>query len=218
MGTEGVLAEVVVFVVVGPTLLRVAWAEEPARPPWLPAQWIACAGASPRCHRLAPSDGARGKPLHGGSDIRPVASGLHADAVCGCPAGPGCDSAGQIYAGGVAVGTMTAIMMTLVSGPFYGAASARARSGSWRCFVAWKLLLPIAFAMRGIPDQCIRVESDLISILGNTGASSYMAQQLRADFPACLYGDELEAQFARIACNGIGTRAETPLVPAIATG
>jgi MFS transporter, PPP family, 3-phenylpropionic acid transporter len=43
--SEGVLAEVVVFVVVGPTLLR--WlGPAPARPRWRPAQG-SCAGASP---------------------------------------------------------------------------------------------------------------------------------------------------------------------------
>ena len=47
-----------------------------------------------RRHRLAPGDGARGTAAW--SDIRPVASCLHADAVCGCPAGPGCDSSGHI--------------------------------------------------------------------------------------------------------------------------
>ena len=89
--SEGVLAEVVVFVVVGPTLLR-----------WLgPAGAAALGGQrrnSPlerhRCHRLAPGDGARGTAAW--PHIRPVASGLHADAVCGCPAGPGCDSPGYI--------------------------------------------------------------------------------------------------------------------------
>jgi MFS_1 like family len=48
-----------------------------------------------RYHRLAPGDGARGTAAW--TDIRPVASCLHADAVCGCPAGPGCDSSGNIW-------------------------------------------------------------------------------------------------------------------------
>ena len=48
-----------------------------------------------RCHRLAPGDGARGTAAW--SDIRPVASGLHADAVCGCPAGPCRDSSGDLW-------------------------------------------------------------------------------------------------------------------------
>jgi MFS transporter, PPP family, 3-phenylpropionic acid transporter len=48
--------------------------------------------------------------------------------------------------GGVAVGTMTAIM-TLVSGPLYGAFGPRA---FWFMALLCALALPIAFAMRRI--------------------------------------------------------------------
>jgi MFS transporter, PPP family, 3-phenylpropionic acid transporter len=51
-----------------------------------------------------------------------------------------------IYSG-VAVGTMTAIM-TLVSGPLYGALGPRA---FWVMALLCAAALPIAFAMRGIP-------------------------------------------------------------------
>ena len=54
-----------------------------------------------RCHRLAPGNGPGGTAAW--PDIRPVASGLHADAVCGCPAGPGCDSAGVYTAASLSV-------------------------------------------------------------------------------------------------------------------
>jgi hypothetical protein len=47
-----------------------------------------------RCHRLAPGNGPRGTAAW--TDIRPFAPCLHADAVCYCPAGAGCDSAGDI--------------------------------------------------------------------------------------------------------------------------
>ena len=48
--------------------------------------------------------------------------------------------------GGVAVGTMTAVM-TLVSGPLYGALGPRA---FWVMALLCAAALPIAFAMRGI--------------------------------------------------------------------
>jgi PPP family 3-phenylpropionic acid transporter len=51
----------------------------------------------------------------------------------------------QIY-GGVAVGTMTAVM-TLVSGPLYGALGPRA---FWVMALLCAAALPIAFAMRRI--------------------------------------------------------------------
>jgi hypothetical protein len=95
-----------------------------------------------RCHRLAPGNGAGGTAAW--SDIRPVAPGLHADAVSDCSAGTR-DDRQSIY-GGVAVGTMTAIM-TLVSGPLYGALGPRA---FWFMAVLCAAALPIAFAMRGI--------------------------------------------------------------------
>jgi MFS transporter, PPP family, 3-phenylpropionic acid transporter len=95
-----------------------------------------------RCHRLAPGDGAGGTAAW--SDIRPVAPCLHADAVCDCPAALAA-TAQAIY-GGVAVGTRTAII-TLVSGPLYGALGPRA---FWFMALLCAAALPIAFAMRGI--------------------------------------------------------------------
>jgi PPP family 3-phenylpropionic acid transporter len=50
--------------------------------------------------------------------------------------------------GGVAVGTMTTIM-TLLSGPLYGALGARA---FWVMALLCAAALPIAFAMRGISN------------------------------------------------------------------
>ena len=89
--SEGVLAEVVVFVVVGPALLR-----------WLgPAGAAALGGQRGRgplerhgCHGLAPGDGARGTAAW--SDVRAVASCLHADALCSCSPSPGRDSPGYL--------------------------------------------------------------------------------------------------------------------------
>jgi hypothetical protein len=102
-----------------------------------------------RCHSLAPGNGARGTAAW--SDIRPVASGLHADAVCGYPAGPRRDGSG-----GVAVGTMPAIM-TLVSGPLYGALGPQAfwvNGAALRCCIADRIRDARDF------DQCVRVDSD----------------------------------------------------------
>jgi MFS transporter, PPP family, 3-phenylpropionic acid transporter len=85
--SEGVLAEVVVFVVVGPTLLR-----------WLGPAGAAALAASAGIVRwsvTAVGDGARGTAAW--SDIRPVTSRLHADAFCGCPAGPRRDSSGDLW-------------------------------------------------------------------------------------------------------------------------
>src|SRR3984957_4533284 len=89
--SEGVLAEVVVFVVLGPQLLR-----------WLGPGRLGCAGCLRGnrplerhcCYRLAPGDGARGTAAW--SDIRAVTSRLHADAFCGGPAGTRCDGPGYI--------------------------------------------------------------------------------------------------------------------------
>jgi hypothetical protein len=94
------------------------------------------------CDRLATGDGGRGTAAW--SDIFPVAFCLHADAVWHCPAGLAA-TAKAIY-GGVAVGTMTAIL-SLVSGPLYGAFGARA---FWAMALLCAAALPIAFAMRRI--------------------------------------------------------------------
>jgi hypothetical protein len=100
---------------------------QPVRPRWPPAQDRA--PGRDRCHRLAPGDGACGASTW--PDIRPVASGLHADAVCGCPAGPGCDSPG--YLRGRCRGHDDRHHDTGVRAPST-ARLARARSGSWLCF------------------------------------------------------------------------------------
>jgi hypothetical protein len=81
--SEGVLAEVGRFRGGRPDAAAVAWASRRGR--------SGCQrGNSPlerhRCHGLAPGDGARGTATW--SDIRAIASGLHADAFCGCPASP----------------------------------------------------------------------------------------------------------------------------------
>jgi PPP family 3-phenylpropionic acid transporter len=59
---------------------------------------------------------------------------------------PGLAATAQGIYGGVAVGTMTAIM-TLVSGPLYGALGPRA---FWVMALLCAAALPIAFAMRRI--------------------------------------------------------------------
>ena len=59
--------------------------------------------------------------------------------------------------GGVAVGTMTAIM-TLVSGPLYGALGPRA---FWVMALLCAAALPIVWDARDL-NQCIRVEADLV--------------------------------------------------------
>ena len=123
--SEGVLSEVVVFVVVGPALLR----------------WLGPAGAA----ALAASAGvirwsitavtawlpamALVEPLHG---LTFALLHLACMQMLSAVAPPALAATAQGIYGGVAVGTMTAIM-TLVSGPLYGAL-ARGRSGAWRCF------------------------------------------------------------------------------------
>jgi MFS transporter, PPP family, 3-phenylpropionic acid transporter len=144
--SEGVLAEVVVFVVVGPTLLR----------------WLGPAGAA----ALAASAGivrwsvtavtawlpamALVEPLHG---LTFALLHLACMQMLSVVAPPALAATAQGIYGGVAVGTMTATM-TLVSGPLYGALGPRA-------FLVMALLcaaaLPIAFAMRGIPINASRV-------------------------------------------------------------
>jgi PPP family 3-phenylpropionic acid transporter len=137
--SEGVLAEVVVFVVVGPTLLR----------------WLGPAGAA----ALAASAGivrwsvtavtawlpamALVEPLHGLTFALLHLACMQMLSVVVPP--PLAATAQGIY-GGIAVGTMTAVM-TLVSGPLYGALGPRA---FWVMALLCAAALPIAFAMRRI--------------------------------------------------------------------
>ena len=65
---------------------------------------------------------------------------------------PALAATGQAIYGGLAVGTMTAII-TLVSGPLYGALGARA---FWVMALLCAAALPIAFAMRAIPINASR--------------------------------------------------------------
>ena len=137
--SEGVLAEVVVFVVVGPTLLR----------------WLGPAGAA----ALAASAGivrwsvtavtawlpamALVEPLHG---LTFALLHLACMQMLSVVVPPALAATAQGIYGGIAVGTMTAIM-TLVSGPLYGALGPRA---FWVMALLCAAALPIAFAMRGI--------------------------------------------------------------------
>src|SRR5580693_5405044 len=139
--SEGVLAEVVVFVVVGPILLRrlgpagaaalaagagiVRWSVT-AVTAWLPAMALV-------------------EPLHGLTFALLHLACMQMLSVV-VPSALAATAQG-IY-GGVAVGTMTAIM-TLVSGPLYGALGARA---FWVMALLCVAALPIAFAMRGISN------------------------------------------------------------------
>ena len=137
--SEGVLAEVVVFVVVGPTLLRrlgpagaaalaasagvVRWSVT-AVTAWLPAMALV-------------------EPLHG---LTFALLHLACMQMLSVVAPPALAATAQGIYGGIAVGTMTAIM-TLVSGPLYGAFGARA---FWFMALLCAAALPIAFAMRRI--------------------------------------------------------------------
>ena len=137
--SEGVLAEVVVFVVVGPTLLRwlgpagaaalaasagvVRWSVT-AVTAWLPAMVLV-------------------EPLHG---LTFALLHLACMKMLSVVAPPALAATAQGIYGGLAVGTMTAIM-TLVSGPLYGAFGPRA---FWFMALLCAAALPIAFAMRRI--------------------------------------------------------------------
>src|SRR3984885_6756943 len=137
--SEGVLAEVVVFVLAGPVLLR----------------WLGPAGAA----ALAASAGvvrwsvtavtawlpamALVEPLHG---LTFALLHLACMQMLSVVVPPALAATAQGIYGGVAVGTMTAIM-TLVSGPLYGALGPRA---FWVMALLCAAALPIAFAMRGI--------------------------------------------------------------------
>jgi len=143
--SEGVLAEVVVFVVLGPTLLRwlgpagsaalaagagiVRWSVT-AVTGWLPAMALV-------------------EPLHG---LTFALLHLACMQMVSVVAPPALAATAQGIYGGVAVGTMTAIM-TLVSGPLYGALGPRA---FWVMALLCAAALPIAFAMRGIPIDASR--------------------------------------------------------------
>jgi MFS transporter, PPP family, 3-phenylpropionic acid transporter len=137
--SEGVLAEVVVFVVVGPTLLRrlgpagaaalaagagiVRWSVT-AVTAWLPAMALV-------------------EPLHG---LTFALLHLACMQMLSMVAPPALAATAQGIYGGVALGTMTAIM-TLMSGPLYRAFGPRA---FWFMAFLCAAALPIAFAMRGI--------------------------------------------------------------------
>src|SRR3984957_4387599 len=138
--SEGVLAEVVVFVVVGPMLLRgrgpagpaalaggggiVRWSVT-AVTAWLPAMALV-------------------EPLHG---LTFALLHLACMQMLSVVVPPSLAATAQGIYGGIAVGTMTAIM-TLVSGPLYGALGPRA---FWVMALFCAAALPIAFAMRRLP-------------------------------------------------------------------
>jgi PPP family 3-phenylpropionic acid transporter len=137
--SEGVLAEVLVFVVVGPTLLKwlgpagaaalaasagvVRWSVT-AITAWLPAMVLV-------------------EPLHG---LTFALLDLACMQMLSVVAAPALAATAQGIYGGVAVGTMTAII-TLVSGLLYGAFGPRAL---WFMALLCAAALPIAFAMRRI--------------------------------------------------------------------
>jgi PPP family 3-phenylpropionic acid transporter len=137
--SEGVLAEVVVFVVVGPTLLR----------------WLGPAGAA----ALAASAGvvrwsvtavtawlpamALVEPLHG---LTFALLHLACMQMLSVIVPPALAATAQAIYGTVAVGAVSAIL-TLVSGPLYGALGPRA---FWFMALLCAAALPIAFAMRRI--------------------------------------------------------------------
>jgi PPP family 3-phenylpropionic acid transporter len=137
--SEGVLAEVVVFVVVGPALLRrlgpagaaalaagagmVRWSVT-AVTAWLPAMALV-------------------EPLHG---LTFALLHLACMQMLSVVVPPALAATAQAIYGGLAVGTMTAII-TLVSGPLYGAFGPRA---FWVMALLCAAALPIAFTMRRI--------------------------------------------------------------------
>ncbi len=137
--SEGVLAEVVVFVLAGPALLK----------------WLGPAGAA----ALAASAGvvrwsvtavtawlpamALVEPLHG---LTFALLHLACMQMLSAIVPPALAATAQAIYGTVAVGAMTAIL-SLVSGPLYGAFGARA---FWAMALLCAAALPIAFAMRRI--------------------------------------------------------------------
>jgi MFS transporter, PPP family, 3-phenylpropionic acid transporter len=131
--SEGVLAEVVVFVVVGPTLLR-----------WLGPAGSAALAASAGIVRWSVTTVtawlpamALVEPLHG---LTFALLHLACMQMLSVVVPPALAATAQGIYGGVAVGTMTAIM-TLVSGPLYGAFGPRA---------FWVMALLCAAALPGI--------------------------------------------------------------------
>jgi PPP family 3-phenylpropionic acid transporter len=136
--SEGVLAEVVVFVVVGPSLIRwlgpagaaalaasagiVRWSVT-AVTAWLPAMAIV-------------------EPLHG---LTFALLHLACVQMLSEVVPPALAATAQAIYGAVAVGAMTAIM-TLISGPLYGALGPHA---FWVMALLCAAALPIAFVMRG---------------------------------------------------------------------
>ena len=143
--SEGVLAEVVVFVVAGPMLLRrlgpagaaalaasagmVRWSVT-AITAWLPAMALV-------------------EPLHG---LTFALLHLACMQMLSVVVPPALAATAQAIYGGIAVGTMTAIM-TLLSGPLYGAFGPRA---FWFMALLCAAALPIAFAMRRISFDASR--------------------------------------------------------------
>jgi MFS transporter, PPP family, 3-phenylpropionic acid transporter len=152
--SEGVLAEVVVFVLVGPTLLRwlgpagaaglaagagvIRWSVT-AVTAWLPAMALV-------------------EPLHG---LTFALLHLACMQMLSVVAPPVLAATAQGIYGGVAVGMMTAIM-TLLSGPLYGALGPRA---FWLMALLCAAALPIAFVMRRIPIGASGSSEDLASPL-----------------------------------------------------
>jgi MFS transporter, PPP family, 3-phenylpropionic acid transporter len=137
--SEGVLAEVVVFVFLGPVLLRrlgpagaatlaasagvVRWSVT-AVTAWLPAMALV-------------------EPLHG---LTFALLHLACMQMLSVVVPPALAATAQSIYGGVALGTMTAIV-TLMSGPLYGALGPRA---FWVMAMLCAAALPIAFAMRKV--------------------------------------------------------------------
>ena len=148
--SEGVVAEVVVFVVAGPTLLRwlgpagaaalaasagvVRWSVT-AVTAWLPAMVLV-------------------EPLHG---LTFALLHLACMQMLSVIVPPALAATAQAIYGTVAVGVMSAIL-TLVSGPLYGVLGPRA---FWVMALLCAAALPIAFAMRRISIDGSGVESDL---------------------------------------------------------
>jgi PPP family 3-phenylpropionic acid transporter len=137
--SEGVLAEVVVLVLVGPTLLgwlgpvgAAALAASAGVVRWsvTAVTWLAAMVLVEPLHRLTFA------LLH-----------LACMQMLSIVVPPALAATAQGIYGGLAVGTMTAVM-TLVSGPLYGAFGPRA---FWVMALLCAAALPIAFAMRGIP-------------------------------------------------------------------
>jgi MFS transporter, PPP family, 3-phenylpropionic acid transporter len=138
--SEGVLAEVVVFVLAGPVLLR--WRLGPAGAAALAAsagvvRWSVTAVTAwlPAMALVEPLHGLTFALLH-----------LACMQMLSAIVPPALAATAQAIYGTVAVGAMTAIL-SLVSGPLYGAFGARA---FWAMALLCVAALPIAFAMRRI--------------------------------------------------------------------